>query len=81
VRRSRLLSLETTFTRYCPETGEEVEIDVEVCATWLPGEPGSHYDPPIPPGMVDVRAVANGRNFPLGRGEVDWAAEQLGEGA
>jgi hypothetical protein len=72
----------TTFTRYCPETGEEVEIDgVTVRGTWCPGEPGNHIDPPIPPGVEDLWAeVHDGRPFPLTRREFDWAAEQLGEG-
>ena len=76
-RKRRELSTGATFTRYCPETGDEVEIDVEVRGTWFPGEHGSYWDPPIPPGVEDVWAMANGRDFPLSLRERDWAAELL----
>lgn len=63
-----VLSMVTTFTRYCPETGEEVEIDgVTVRGTWYPGEPGNHIDPPVQPGIEDLVVVVNGRDaqFPI----------------
>lgn len=79
MRRCRTLKTDMEFTRYCPETGEEVEIEVEVRGTWNPGEAGTLYDPPVTAGVEDVWAVANGRNFPLSARETDWAAECLGE--
>jgi hypothetical protein len=78
VRRSPvLLALAMTFIRWCPETGDEVDVEVTLRGTWCPGEPGNFYDPPVPPGVEDVWAVANGRDFPLSLRERDWAAELL----
>lgn len=65
------------FTRYCPETGDSVEVEVTVRGTWRCGEPGTYLDPPVPPGVEDVYAVANGRNFPLSVRECDSVAEIL----
>lgn len=76
-RKRRELSTGATFTRYCPETGYEVDVEVTLCGTWMPGEPGNLIDPPIPPGVEDVWAMANGRDFPLSYRELDWAAELL----
>jgi hypothetical protein len=80
-RYNRMLSCENTVTRYCPETGAEVEIDVVLRGTWFPGEPGNYYDPPLPPGVEDVWAeVHGGVYFQLTCRESDWAAELLGDG-
>ena len=79
MRRRPTLSTSLGFTRYCPETGDEVEIEVEVRGTWHPGEAGTQYDPSFPPGVEDVHAVANGRDFLLSTRECDWAAECLTE--
>lgn len=74
----RELSTGAAVTRYCPETGADVEIDVLVRGTWMPGEPGTLYDPPVPPGVEDVWAEANGQPFPFASyREADWAAELL----
>lgn len=75
--RYRLLSTDATFIRWCPETNEEVEVYVTLSGTWMPGEPGNHIDPPIPPGVEDVWAAANGRNFPLSLRERDHAGDIL----
>lgn len=77
MRRRPTLSTSMEFTRYCPETGDEVEIEAEVRGTWFPGERGTHWDPPVPAGVEDVHAVANGRDFNLSARECDWAAECL----
>jgi len=79
MRRRPLLSTTREFTRYCPETGDEVDVEVEVRGTWFPGESGTYYDPAIPPGVEDVHAVANGLDFQLSARECDWAAEYLAE--
>lgn len=82
-RKRRELSTEAAFTRYCPETGDEVDVEVTLCGTWMPGEPGNLYDPPIPAGVEDVWTVANGQDFEGGEfgrltlRERDWAAELL----
>jgi hypothetical protein len=72
VRRSRVLSLETTFTRHCPETGDEVDVEVELRGTWCPGEPGTYLDPPVPAGVEDLWVVANGQDA---RSVVRWCPE------
>lgn len=77
--RPKTLTLDMEFTRYCSETGDEVEVEATVRGMWCPGEPGTHWDPPVPAGVCDVHAVANGRDFPLSSRECDRMAELLAD--
>ena len=80
MRRPRELSTAMEFTRYCPETGDAVDVEVTLLGTWCPGEPGTRLDPPVPPGVEEVWAEATGRDFPLSLRERDLAAELLADG-
>ena len=79
MRRPMTLTLDMEVTRYCPETGDAVEVEATVRGTWRRGEPGTHWDPPVPAGVEDVHAVANGRDFPLSVRECDRMAELLAD--
>lgn len=77
--KQRQVETEMEFTRYCPETGDDVDVLVTLRGLWVPGEPGTHWDPPVPAGVEDVHAVANGRDFPLSARECDRMAELLAD--
>lgn len=89
MRRYPILSADMSFTRYCPETGDEVDVTVEVRGEWFRGQAGTLLDPPIPPGVETLWVVANGREWPsidfpafaLSHREHDTAAEALAEAA
>jgi hypothetical protein len=73
--RARETSTALHVGRWCPETGEEVEVTVDARGTWCRAD----RECGIEAGWEDVHALANGRPFRLSRAEEDWAAERLSD--